>query len=302
MIKILSSRGPYDLRAVVFSHGWADLTPFCVLAEDGTTEVAVRTKKTVATLRISPAADGLRIEADDISDEVIQAIRWIFRLDDDLTEFYTHTAGNDRPWIGERKMGRLLRSQTVFEDLIKLILTTNCSWAFTRLMIDQLMKELGDSAPDGSRAFPTPAALAGKTEKFFRTKIRAGYRSPHLRTIGRAIVNGNLDPEKWRDPSLPTENLRKEILSVPGAGPYVADNLLKFLGRYEYLGLDSWARGTLKRQWGMKKIPSDKTIARRYKPHGSYQGLVLWCDLTRDWLESEDFSSWIRTPAQTGAS
>ncbi len=291
----VKASSPYDFRSVVFSHGWSDLLPFKVLNEQGKIRVTVRTKENAVVLQVSDFADGIQVETDakKLNSDTISTLRRMFRLDDDLSDFYQHVEINSRNWIVQRRMGRLLRSQTIFEDLVKLILTTNCSWSLTRVMTDSLSKYLG-SGELGMRLFPTPEAIVSKPESFFRQKIRAGYRSPHLPLLAKMVLEGKLIPESWEDPSRPTEVVRKEILSVPGAGPYVADNLLKFLGRYDYLGLDSWARGKLKELWGMKKIPSDKTIERRYKIHRKYKGLVLWCDLTKDWFERNEFEAWIR--------
>lgn len=246
-----------------------------------------------ATVRISAAKNGVNVEGP-TTNRSLAAVRWMFRLDDSIDPFYQLARESDRPWVEERKMGRLLRSETVFEDLIKLILTTNCSWAFTRIMVERLIETIGDRTSDGFPLFPMPEAFARKREVFYRNKIRAGYRSPHLRTIGKAVAEGKLNPERWRDPALSTEQVRKEILDVPGAGPYVADNLLRFLGRYDRLGLDSWARGKIKEMWKKKKQPTDKAIEKHYAKFGTFKGLLLWCDLTRDWFEKDDFASWIR--------
>ena len=52
-------------------------------------------------------------------------------------------------WIAETGSGRLLRCASLFEDLVKLVLTTNCSWALTTRMVDGLVEHYGDRAPDG---------------------------------------------------------------------------------------------------------------------------------------------------------
>jgi len=41
-------------------------------------------------------------------------------------------------------------------------------------------------------------------------------------------------------PNLTTEALFQELRSIKGVGAYSAGNILKLLGRYDYLGLDSW--------------------------------------------------------------
>ena len=77
--------------------------------------------------------------------------------------------------------------------------------------------------------------------------VRAGYRAPHLAKIARDVAAGRIDPEAWRSPDVDDDELRDQLLELPGIGPYAADNLLRLLGHYGYLGLDSWCRGKLKR-------------------------------------------------------
>jgi 3-methyladenine DNA glycosylase/8-oxoguanine DNA glycosylase len=218
----------------------------------------------------------------------------MLQLDTDLTDFYKHANTQERSWIVERKMGRLLRSQTVFEDLIKLILTTNCSWALTRKMTEAMARHLGTRVRNDLTLFPNAEALASKNEAFYRKKIRCGYRSAYLPTIARMVLGGKVRPERWRSNEISTEEIRKEILSIPGAGPYVAENLLRLLGKHDHLGLDRWARGKLKNLWNARRQPSDRQIRRRYHLHGRFRGLVLWCDLTQEWFQGGVFSDWIR--------
>ncbi len=72
--------------------------------------------------------------------------------------------------------------------------------------------------------------------------------------------------------------------SVKGAGEYAAGNILRLLGRYEYLALDSWVRGKYSELYHGGRTVSDTTIARRYREHGQWRGLILWLEMTRDWF------------------
>ena len=59
------------------------------------------------------------------------------------------------------------------------------------------------------------------------------------------------------------------------------------MGRPCGLGLDSWLRAKYGRVYHGGRRVSDRTIARRYARHGPWAGLTLWCDLTRDWFQSD---------------
>jgi 3-methyladenine DNA glycosylase/8-oxoguanine DNA glycosylase len=163
-----------------------------------------------------------------------------------------------------------------------MLLTTNCSWALTKLMVTRLVTELGAPSPSGSRAFPTAPAMAARDAAFYRDVVRAGYRAPHLSAIAGAVAAGTLDPESWRTSTGDDEAVRDELLELPGIGPYAADNLMRLCGRYGYLGLDSWCRGKLKQLYPrLRKV--DEFAQRRYRGFGRFRGLAMWLELTRDW-------------------
>jgi 3-methyladenine DNA glycosylase/8-oxoguanine DNA glycosylase len=76
----------------------------------------------------------------------------------------------------------------------------------------------------------------------------------------------------------------KEIKGVKGVGDYAAENLLKLLGRYDGLALDSWTRARFYQLRNNGRQANDKKIARYYSRFNEWRGLALWCDVTRDWL------------------
>jgi N-glycosylase/DNA lyase len=208
----------------------------------------------------------------------------VLRADEDLRPLHRLAAADpSRRWIAAHRAGRLLRAPTAFEDLVKLVLTTNCSWAFTKKMAGALVDAAGEPAPLGLKTFPAPAALAGRGARFFRDRVRAGYRAPFLADLVRRVNSGAIDPESWRTSALSTEALRAAVLEAPGAGPYVAENFLKLVGRYDYLALDSWCRARYAEIFCRGRRAGDAAIARRYRALGPWRGIVLWLDLTREW-------------------
>jgi N-glycosylase/DNA lyase len=210
------------------------------------------------------------------------------RLDEDLTPFHRMIASSPRyRWIATRRAGRLLRSPSVFEDLVKMICTTNCSWAGTSAMATNLCRTLGDRFDENQFAFPTPHALACSSEDLLRTTAKTGYRAPFLLELARSVDSGVLNPEHWRDPTLPAEDLYLQIRSIKGAGDYTAGNLLKLLGHYDYLGLDSWVRAQYYRLYHGGRKVRDSTISKRYESFGRWRGLLFWLEMTRHWYDGK---------------
>ena len=169
---------------------------------------------------------------------------------------------------------------------MKLLFTTNCSWAATQGMTERLAAGLGEVAPSGLRAFPRPEACAGAGERFFRDQVRAGYRAPRAVALAREFAEGRLSDADFVDPAISTEELRERLLALPGFGPYAAGQALRLLGRYEDLALDSWCRARLAASEGRAKPRTDRAIEKSYERYGIYRGLVLWMELTADWHRS----------------
>lgn len=281
----------FSFRRTVASHGWYGLLPFALDSKKWElTRVIDVGKKSPVTIVMNGRKNHVQLRTSrpltkTESAIVLRDARHILRLDDDLQDFYLAT-GNDPEfaWIAQQGAGRMLRSPTVFEDLVKMLCTTNCSWALTEKMVTGLVENLGREANDGRRSFPTPQAMATMPNSFFVNEVRAGYRAPYLKELAERVASGELEVEKWLKSDLPTPELVNQIKGVKGAGDYAAENLLKLLGRYDGLALDSWTRAKFFQVRNNGRKANDKKIARYYSRFNKWRGLALWCDVTRDWL------------------
>jgi 3-methyladenine DNA glycosylase/8-oxoguanine DNA glycosylase len=296
----------FDLDLTARSHGFYDLDPWSydpgrrVLARPlrlaSGRAVAVEVAQTAgdgAGLALRVAAAG-RLSGSEAA-EVRAQVRACLALDEDLTPFYERIRELERrpparpvlprlSWAVERGAGRLLRSPTVFEDAVKMLATTNCTWGLTRVMVKNLVEGLGELAPGGLRTFPTPAAMAERPEGFYREVVRAGYRAGAMRSIARQVASGELDMERWRDPALGTDDLAAQIRELPGFGPYATEHLLRLLGHHDHLALDSWTRAKLARLRASRRPPTDRAMRRWYAPYERFAGLAMWLELTADWF------------------
>ena len=227
------------------------------------------------------------------------AVRYVLRLDEDLSDFYALAEKDpELAWITSGA-GRMVRSPTVFEEVIKTICTTNCAWSATERMIGALVEHLGEPASRATssgaygRAFPTPQAMAEAGEHFYRAVARAGYRGRYLEALSSSVVEGSLNLEVLGQTSqeeLPDEKLEKRLLELPGVGPYAAAHVMMMLGRYSRLILDSWTRPKYARLAGEEKV-ADADIKRRFSRYGEYAGLAFWLYVTRDWAPEPGLAS-----------
>ena len=280
----------FSFRHTVGSHGWYDLPPF--EHEDGSNELYYVFPKSAKDPAISALIKKQRsklvVELTAVPRDfgrIEKGVRHILRLDEDLADFYRTLERDERlSWIAKVNAGRLLRSPTVWEDLVKTICTTNCSWGLTKKMVSNLIKKLGDTAADGRKSFPTAGAMASETAGFYRDEIRAGYRSPYFVELAESVANGKLDVESWVNSDLPTPELKKQLKTVKGVGDYAAENLLKLLGRFDGLALDSWLRGQFYKTHNKGRVCKDKKIEKFYSQFGDWRGLAIWCDMTESWF------------------
>jgi 3-methyladenine DNA glycosylase/8-oxoguanine DNA glycosylase len=288
---VLDTPPGFNFRRTVCSHGWGALRPFSLDPGSDWLEVTVALPRGGANrLRLSHSRGEVVLEAPGRrNDFLVAAARRVLNLDLDLVPFYTLAREHEEfAWMAATGSGRLVRCPTTFEDLVKLVLTTNCTWSLTTRMVDSLVEMYGEQAPDGSRTFPGPQALAGAGERVLREQAKTGYRAPLLAKLARLVADGAVDVEAWEGCRAETEELKGEILSLPGAGPYVAENMLRFLGRPHGLGLDSWLRAEYATIYHGGRRVTDRTIARRYARFGDWAGLAIWCDMTRRWFDDED--------------
>jgi N-glycosylase/DNA lyase len=276
------------------SHGVADLLPNRVAADGSRLATVLDTGTDAHAVELTaapiPTHAQLRSAVGHDPDPAVQQqllaqVRHMLRLDEDLSRFYAMAAGDPSlAWV-TTGAGRMLRSPTVFEDVVKTICTTNCAWSGTVRMVSALVEELGrpaEHAPD-RRAFPTPAAMAEAPEDFYRDVARAGYRGPYLRRLAEAVASGELDLEVLDDPALPDAEVAERLLALDGVGPYAMAHVMMLLGRYRRLILDSWTRPTYRRLSGRARV-TDKGIVRAFARYRDFAGLAFWLTLTEGWL------------------
>lgn len=292
----VSTPANFALRPTVYSHGWCALEPFSVSETPVSLSYVAVVDGTPLDIHISEKQPGHL----DISlttsvrlsmakqNACIALITSILRIDEPLDDFY-ECIGNhtELRWVRKAKAGRMLRCGTFFEDLIKMICTTNCSWSLTTLMVRNLCRLLGDVSPSGRKTFPLPETIAAQSESLLRKEVRAGYRASYLIELSELVASGKLDVEQFRHSDKPTGTLYRELLSLKGVGPYAAEGLLKLIGRYDHLALDSWTRKKYYELYHNGRRVRDRTIKRRYSKFGKWAGLVFWLEMTRYWYDEK---------------
>ncbi len=237
----------------------------------------------VIELKMREAADGVAVATEKLEKverkEVTDKVKWMFDLDSDFSRFYAASHAEPKlAQVEEHARGRVLRSPTLFEDVIKTILTTNTLWGATKNMTRKLVNEFGASL-DGQtekRAFPTPASIAAGSPEILKEAVRVGYRAPAIHQLAVRVASGGLDLEFLKTSTLPTLELRRELLKINGVGPYAAANLLMILGRHDFIPIDSYALKMVSHEWYKGKPITAKEVEKRFEKWGEFKGLAFW--------------------------
>lgn len=243
-----------------------------------------------ANRRATLTVRGRRLGARETT-ELTAGARHVLNLDEDLSPFYRLAAEDPNlSWVTSGA-GRMVRSPTVFEDVVKTVCTTNCAWSATERMVGALVEHLGERASGSpasgplGRTFPTPEAMAAAGEAFYRKTVRAGYRGRYLELLASGVASGSIALEELGSASrgqLSDAEVERRLLELPGVGAYAAAHVMMMLGRYSKLILDSWTRPTYARLTGERPV-KDETIVRRFRRYGPYAGLAFWLTITADW-------------------
>lgn len=231
-------------------------------------------RQTGDRLNIVCASEVSAAERDVVAGQVARMLR----LDEDPARF-AHWS-QLHPEARAERFGRLFRSPTLFEDIVKTFTGCNVTWANTITMNRLLCEHIGQGA------FPTPGQLAATDPDRLKMLCKVGYRAERIIRLARAVVDGSSRLEELTDPSLSTETLEAKLRAIHGVGPYAAANILMLLGRYEHLAIDSetyrhfrekHGRKTPRTGAGLRRLHGQ--IRRHYERYAPFQFLAYWFEL-----------------------
>jgi 3-methyladenine DNA glycosylase/8-oxoguanine DNA glycosylase len=294
----LTARQPFNFHSVVYSHGWMQLAPFHYDEIAQTLSYVDRLANgRVVEYCISETPEGVNVDVlgrlgKAEQAEIARKVEWMFALDQDFSAFYK--AARLEPKLKRAKKlahGRVLRSPTFFEDVLKTVLTTNTLWAATKRMNLNLIAAFGDPLTSSSpgtevrRAFPTPGQIAAASDDILRETVRVGYRAPAIYELAERVTSGELDVEAFKTSTLPTLELRKELMKMRGVGPYAAANLLMILGRSDFIPIDTYALKMVSYEWHRGRPITAREVDKAFVKWGEHKGLAFWF---WDWKYNEE--------------
>lgn len=286
----------FDFAVTAYSHGWCALAPNHPDPSERTLERPWRVAGGSTRIRMEqPRGRGGAVELRVVGGRGARAglapadwarierdVGHMLRLDEDLSAFHAlcRAAGGQFAGAARIGFGRLLRSPTLFEDVARVLATTNTTWSGTKSMLRKLVDVAGVGG-----TFPEPAEVAALGTARLRDDARWGYRAAYLARLAEALAEGTLDLTAWERWQGTTEELEREIRRVPGLGPYAAAHVLALLGRYDRIGVDTVFRTFVKNAHfpRARKPVSDRRMLDVYRSWGEWRMLAYWYELWSDY-------------------
>jgi 3-methyladenine DNA glycosylase/8-oxoguanine DNA glycosylase len=272
----------FHFASTVVSHGWYLLAPFRWAREEQTLHRPLLLGGKAVDLAISFNGKALRIEGavEKTGDELRGKLGRMFQLNIDTSEFVELARSSpSHVWVSSSGFGRLLCGATLFEDVVKIIATTNTMWRQTMRMTELLVEKCGRRTTSGRAAFPEPADVARFSAAELQEDCRLGYRAKSIHSLASGIVSGAIDIEAISDPSQSTEELFASYRELPGIGPYGAAHLLAMDGRHDFIAVDTEFRRFVRERYHGGRRVSDRTMLRRYAKWGRWKYLAYWSEL-----------------------
>lgn len=254
------------------------------------------------------------------SSEATKQITRMLRLDES-TETIAEFHKADPRWKKSGR-GRLFRSPTLFEDVLKTVTSCNVQWPGTIQMNRRLCEVVGERIAIGGKgggpgggsrgrvsfdafSFPDAKALADTRPETLRARCRVGYRDKRIVELATLFSTpaseGGIDQAWLEDPSTPDEKVFKALIDLPGVGPYAAANIMQLLGRYTRLPLDTESVRHGRTLLGYKGTSAQvmKKVHKHFAPFGRHAFRSYWFEMW-EFYESKHGKAWTWERETTG--
>lgn len=296
----ITASTPFSLKATVLSHGWHECSPmswteggrcFQVIERAGNAAVRVSVtekRRSSKSVTLNIAIDGSDTDKA-LVDRIVERVRFVLGLDQDLDEFYDlcrdHPVLHVIPRIGA---GRMLRSASMAENIVKAICATNVNWTQAVKMINRI-GQLGPCVPHfrNLNAWPTPGEITRAGEGYLRNVARLGYRVETILAFCDDVARKRTNPEDLLDLSSRDGTASDELLAllkrIRGIGPSSAHFLLSALDRHDRLSIDSATLAFVSQAHLNGKKATPKHVEKLYAPYGRWKNKVWWYEHWLTW-------------------
>lgn len=291
---------PFSLKATVLSHGWHECSPmswceggrcFQIIERQGSSAFRVSVVEVAASARkmiLALTADGEEVD-EAMLESTIRRVRYMLGLDQDVAAFHAicteHPVLHVIPLLGA---GRLLRSASMDENIIKALCATNVNWTMAVKMINRI-GQLGPPVRHfvHLNAWPTVKEIVRAGDTYLRDVCRLGYRVESVLAFCMDVAEDRRNPDGLiplaQSSDVDSDSILAQLRDIKGIGPASAHFLLSSLGRYDCLSIDSATVAHVARTHMNGEKPTHKQIEKIYAPYGKWRDLVWWFEHWLTW-------------------
>ena len=213
-------------------------------------------------IKIKQNKDTLYIISSNMED-LEDVVRHYFNLDLDYTSIEKRISivdDNVKKAVTNTSGLRFLK-QDFFETIISYIISANNNIPRISKSVNEISRRYGSEVElDGEKyyLFPTPEQLKNVKVEEYR-ECGVGFRDKYIYNTVAKINNKEIDLDELF--KMDTQNLKKELLSLMGVGPKVADCILLFsCSRLEVFPVDTWVEKIMTKLYFNNKEASKKQI------------------------------------------
>lgn len=260
----LHRREPYDV-AGVFGFLAARAIPGLEEADAGSYRRAVPGGSITVTPR--PGHLALDVVVDDTRRlaRIVARCRRLFDLDADPAAIADVLGGTSLAPLVEARPGmRVPGAFDGFELAVRAVVGQQISVAGARTLLGRILRRAGRPAGAG-HLFPTAAELLDADLDGLGLTNR---RVATLRELAARVAGGTIDLDGGQEPA----EAVKELLAVPGVGPWTAG----YIALRALRDPDAWPAGDLVLDRRMAELGIPKDHLERWRPWRAYAALHLW--------------------------
>ncbi|KAG7595353.1 HhH-GPD domain [Arabidopsis thaliana x Arabidopsis arenosa] len=310
--------GTFDMEKAVCNHGFFMMAPNVwnpstkslhrplTLSDSSSVDVTISHPPTLSFLvvQVHGINNVSRVDEELILKQVGRMLRISEKDERDMIEFHqVHEAAK------KSGFGRIFRSPSLFEDMVKSILLCNSTWSKTLGMASDLCAlqlKLADGTirpsttsrvskkrkpnPKFKRAtrgnFPSAKEIASLEKEVINEHCKLGYRANQIVNLAKKVENGSLNLEKMEMGEMEVEQVIEKMNKLKGFGPFATATVLMCLGYYHLVPSDTETLRLLREVHEMKECSKEtlekaaKSIYDRFSP---FQSLAYWFDLIQDY-------------------
>ena len=266
----------FSLRKTVLAHGWINLPPYKYDYEKNILKRTEYINNNLMELVISQKENYLKVKVKSkdkldnfTKNEIKKKIENIFQLNIDLNEFCALTMKLNKKIYRYLNAGggRFLTGISLFEDVVKTLLTTNTTWNQTVNMTESFISQF-NKIRYGTLSiygFPSFCEFNEIKPKEIVKYLRFGYRNDYLENV----INIFLEKNGFANyDNITTIN---ELKKIKGIGKYSIAHIKCLMGMFDEIPIDSEVIKYAK----TKNIGyNEKQIIKYYQEYGNYSFLA----------------------------